>query len=79
MIKHFFLKNDYLFTYMAASVEVVYMGSSTAMHRLLSSCDPQSLSSCDPQVSRPRLPNACGILVTRPGVEPASPALQGGS
>ena len=47
--------------------------------RLLSSCGPRALEREGSVVVARGLscPEACGILVPRPGIEPASPALEG--
>ena len=50
------------------------------VHRLPSSCGVQALKHMGSVVAAHGLicPAACGILVPRPGIEPASPALEGG-
>ena len=54
--------------------------SLVAVLGLLSSCGTQALEHTGPVVAVRGLscPAACAILVPRPGIEPASPALAGG-
>ena len=55
-------------------------GLFVAERRLLSSCGAQALEHGGSVAAARRLscPGACGILVPRPGIEPAFPALEGG-
>ena len=55
-----------------------HVGSLVAACGLLSGCGAQAPGHADSRALRLSCPVACGILVPRPGIEPASPALEGG-
>ena len=64
---------------MQASLQLRHAGSLVVTHRL-SSCGTRAAEHAGSVVAVHGLscPTACGILVPRPGIEPASPALEGG-
>ena len=76
----FFLFKLYLFIFGCVGSSLRHAGSSIVARGLLSRCGaraPECLGSVV-AVLWLSCPVACGILVPRPGIEPASPALEGG-
>ena len=74
-----FFFNFYLFIWLRRALIAAH-GIFVVAHGLLSSCGTWALEHAGSVVAAHGLscPTLCGILVPRPGIEPASPALEGG-